>query len=183
MSFFLIWLVDDAFEENIEIKGQGGRGTVRKGCNSGGCGGGEGAEGDMDGVKEVAALSDADYPASSGAEMCFPRSQTRGPPNPSGWLRCGPHARVGSALVGCDGLPKLDAISFRIGNPAKLSEVIAFAFWIDGDPFVDQTVQHAVQVVHLEIDHCFLGRREVCIVLFEKGEDDLGVLRGGRKRE
>jgi len=33
MSFFLIWLVEDAFEENIEIKGQGvgeqsGRGAI-----------------------------------------------------------------------------------------------------------------------------------------------------------
>ncbi len=58
---------------------------------------------------------------------------------------------VGSASVSCDRLPKLDTISFRIGEPAKLSELIAFAFWIDGDTFVPQTVQHAIQVVHLEI--------------------------------
>jgi hypothetical protein len=90
---------------------------------------------------------------------------------------------VGSASISCDRLPKLDTISFRIGDPAKLSEVIAFAFWIDGDTFVYQTVQHTIQVVHLEIDHCFLCRREVCIVLFEKGEDDLSALRRGRKRE
>jgi len=90
---------------------------------------------------------------------------------------------VGSALVSCDRLPKLDTISFRIGDPAKLSEVIAFTFWIDGDTFVYQTVQHIIQVVHLEIDHCFLCRREVCIVLFEKGENDLSTLRRGRKPE
>jgi hypothetical protein len=82
---------------------------------------------------------------------------------------------VGPALVSCDRLPKLDTISFRIGDPAKLSEVIALAFWIDGDTLVYQTVQHTVQVVHLQIDHRFLRRREVCIVLFEKGEDDLSV--------
>ena len=87
------------------------------------------------------------------------------------------------ASVICGRLPKLDTISFRIGDPAKLSEVIAFAFWIDGDTFVYQTVQHTIQVVHLEIDHCFLCRREVCIVLFEKAEDDVRVLRRGRKRE
>src|ERR1700691_5546436 len=95
-----------------------------------------------------------------------------------------PPAHLGcSALVSCERLPKLDTISFQIGDPAKLSEVIAFAFWIDGDTFAHQTVQHTVQVVHLEIDHCFLCRREVCIVLFEEGEDDLSVLRRGRKRE
>src|SRR5271154_2439115 len=90
---------------------------------------------------------------------------------------------AGSASVSSDRLPKLDTISFRIGDPPKLSEVIAFAFWIDGDTFVDQTVQHTVQVVHLEIDHCFLHRREVCIVLFKKGEDDLSALFRGRIRE
>ena len=73
--------------------------------------------------------------------------------------------RVGSASVSSERLPKLDTISFRIGDPAKLSEVIAFAFWIDGDTFAYQTVQKSVQVVHLEIDHCFLSRREYdCLV-------------------
>lgn len=90
---------------------------------------------------------------------------------------------VGSASIICDRLPKLDTISFRIADPAKLSEVIALAFGIDGDTFLYQTVQHTIQVVHLEIDHCSLCRREVGIVLFEKGEDDLSVLRRGRKRE
>jgi hypothetical protein len=88
-----------------------------------------------------------------------------------------------SALFGCDRLPKLDAVSFRVGDPAEPSEVIAFAFWVDRDAFVCQTVQHSIQVVHLEVDHCFLCQREVCIVLLENGEDDLGVLRRGRKRE
>ena len=80
-----------------------------------------------------------------------------------------------------DRLPKLDAISFRIGDPAELSKVVAFAFWIDGDAFLNQTVQQTVQIVYLEIDHRFLRRREVGIVLFEKGEDDPSLLRGGRK--
>src|SRR5271169_2967754 len=93
-----------------------------------------------------------------------------------------PHP-AGSASLRSERLPKLDTISLRIGDPAKLSEVIAFAFWIDGDAFVYQAVQHTVQVVHLEIDHCFLRRREVWIVLIEKGEDDLSALRRGRKRE
>src|ERR1700722_6305614 len=53
-------------------------------------------------------------------------------------------------------LPKFDTISFRIGDPAKLSEVIAFTFWIDVHPFFCQAVQHTIQVVHLEIDHGFL---------------------------
>ena len=87
-----------------------------------------------------------------------------------------------SALIVCDRLPKLDAISVRIGEPAKLSEVIALAFWIDRDPFSDQTVQNTIQIFDLEIDHCFLCRREVVIVLFEEGKDDLRVLRRGRKR-
>lgn len=87
------------------------------------------------------------------------------------------------ASTSCDGLPKLDTISFWVDAPAELPEVVAFAFWIDRDAFVYQTVQHSIEVIHLEIDHCFLCRREVCIVLFEKGEDDLSVLRRGRKRE
>ena len=64
-------------------------------------------------------------------------------------------------------LPELDAISFRVGEPAKLSEVIGFAFWIDGDTFGYQAVQQTIEVVHLEIEHRFLCRREVCVVLFE----------------
>lgn len=79
-----------------------------------------------------------------------------------------------------DRLPKLDAVSFRVGDPAKLSKIIALAIWIDGDTFACQTVQQTIQVVHLEIDHCFLRRREVVIVLLEKGEDDPSVLRRGR---
>jgi hypothetical protein len=47
-------------------------------------------------------------------------------------------AGAASASFSCNRLPKLDTISFRIGDPAKLSEVIAFAFWIDGDTFVYQ---------------------------------------------
>src|SRR5271154_1044596 len=82
-----------------------------------------------------------------------------------------------------DGLPKLDAISFRIGEPAKLSEVIAFALWIDSDTFGYQTVQQTIQVVHLEIEHGFLCRREIGIVRFEKGEDDVTALLRGRKRK
>ena len=89
---------------------------------------------------------------------------------------------AGSASIRRDRLPKLDTISFWIGAPAELPEIVAFAFWIDRDAFVYQTVQHTIEVIHLEIDHCFLCRREVCIVLFEEGEDDLSVLRRGRKR-
>ena len=65
--------------------------------------------------------------------------------------------RSASASFGCDRLPKLDAVSFGIGDPAELSEVVAFAFWIDGDAFGNQTVEHAIEVVHLEIDHGFLA--------------------------
>jgi hypothetical protein len=83
----------------------------------------------------------------------------------------------------CDRLPKLDTISFWVGEPAKPSEIVAFAFWIDCDTFVYQTVQNSIEVIHQEIDHCFLCRREVCIVLFEKGKHDLSALRRGRKRE
>ena len=91
------------------------------------------------------------------------------------WAACLRHHLV------ADRLPELDAISFGIGDPAELSEVVALAIWIDGDTFGGQTVEHTVQVVHLEIDHGFLRRREVGIVLFEKGEDDPSLLRGGRK--
>src|SRR5947208_1864013 len=79
-------------------------------------------------------------------------------------------------------LPKLDAISFRVAEPAKLSEIIAFAFGIDGDTFGDQTVQHSIEVIHLEIDHGLLCGRKICIVVFEEGEDDPSALRRGRKR-
>jgi len=81
------------------------------------------------------------------------------------WATSGDQSGAASASFSCDRLPKLDTISFRIGDPAKLSEVIAFVFWIDGDTFVYQTVQHTIQVVHLEIDHCFLCRREVCTLI------------------
>jgi hypothetical protein len=81
-----------------------------------------------------------------------------------------------AASFRCDRLPKLDPISFEVGDPAELAEGVAFAFWIDGDAFLYQAIQHSIEVVHLEIDHCFLRRREVCIVWFEKGEDDLRVL-------
>lgn len=77
---------------------------------------------------------------------------------------------VDSASFRRDRLPKLDTISFRVGDPAELSEVIAFALWIDRDAFLDQTIQHTIQVVHLQIDHRFLRLREVGIVLLEKGE-------------
>ena len=40
-----------------------------------------------------------------------------------------------SASFGYGGLAKVDAASFRIGDSAKLSESIAFAFGIGGDTF------------------------------------------------
>jgi transposase InsO family protein len=72
-------------------------------------------------------------------------------------------------------LPKLDTISFRASDPAELAKVIGFALWIDRDAFGYQTVQHSIQVIHLKIEHGFLRRRKVCIVWFEKGEDDLAA--------
>src|SRR5581483_7325150 len=39
--------------------------------------------------------------------------------------------RIGFPSLACERLPKLDTISFRVGDPAKLSEIVAFAFWID----------------------------------------------------
>ena len=81
-----------------------------------------------------------------------------------------------------DRLPKLDAIPFRIGDPAKLPEVVALAIWVDGDAFGDQTIEQTIQVVDLEIEHGFLRRREVGIVVLEKGEDDLGAMGGSGKR-
>jgi len=90
---------------------------------------------------------------------------------------------VGSASVSCDRLPKLDTISLWVGEPAKPSEIVAFASWIDRDTFVYQTVQHSIEVIHLEVDHGFLFPWKVCIILSEEGEDDLSALRRGRKRE
>jgi hypothetical protein len=90
---------------------------------------------------------------------------------------------TGPASFSCDRLPKLDTVSFQVNAPAELSKVIALAFWIDRDPFLYQTVQHSIEVIHLKIDHRFLCRWEVFIVLFEKGEDDLSVLLRCRIRE
>ena len=45
------------------------------------------------------------------------------------------HSIAGFFLVICDRLPKLDAIPLGIGDPAKLPEVVAFAFGINCDPF------------------------------------------------
>jgi hypothetical protein len=78
--------------------------------------------------------------------------------------------RVTSASSG-DGLPKLDTISFWVGEPAKPSKIVTFAVGIDRDAFAYQTVQHSIEVIHLEIDHCFLRRRKVFITLPEEGED------------
>jgi len=88
-----------------------------------------------------------------------------------------------SASTSCDGLPKLDTISFWINEPAKPSKIVAFAFRIDLDAFVYQTVQHSIEVIHLEVDHCVLCRRKVLIILPEEGENNLSALRRGRKRE
>jgi hypothetical protein len=44
-----------------------------------------------------------------------------------------------NALCVSDWLPKLDTISLSVGDPAKLSEIVAFAFWIDRVAFVYQT--------------------------------------------
>ena len=59
----------------------------------------------------------------------------------------------------------------------------SFAFGIDRDTFVYQTVQHSIEVIHLQVDHRFLCRRKVFIILPEEGKDDLSALRRGRKRE
>ena len=88
-----------------------------------------------------------------------------------------------SASTSRDGLPNLDTISFWVGEPAEPSKLVAFAFGIDRDAFVYQTVQHSVEVMHLEVDHRFLCRRKVLIIVSEEGQDDLSALRRGRKRE
>src|SRR5947207_14478687 len=90
---------------------------------------------------------------------------------------------AGSASTSCDGLPKLDTISFWVGEPAEPSKIVAFAFGIDRDTFVYQTVQHSIEVIHLEVDHRFLCCRKVFIILSEEGKDDLSALRRGRKPE
>ena len=88
-----------------------------------------------------------------------------------------------SPLTSYYGLPELDTISFRVGEPAKPSEIVAFAFGIDRDTFGYQTVQHSIEVIHLEVDHRSLCRRKVFIILPEEGKDDLSALRRCRKRE
>src|SRR5580704_3683560 len=93
------------------------------------------------------------------------------------------HTWASSASTSCDGLPKLDTISFWVGEPAEPSKIVAFAFGIDRDTLVYQTVQHSIEVIHLEVDHRFLCRRKVFITLSEEGKDDLSALRRGRKRE
>jgi hypothetical protein len=90
---------------------------------------------------------------------------------------------AGSASITCDGLPKLDTISFRVGEPAELSKIVALAFGIDRDTFGYQTVQHSIEVIHLEVDHRFLCQGKVFIVLPEEGEDNLSAFGRGRKRE
>jgi hypothetical protein len=88
-----------------------------------------------------------------------------------------------SASISRDGLPKLNTVSFWVGKPAEPSKIVAFAFGIDRDTFVCQTVQHPIEVIHLEVDHRFLNQREVFIILPEEGEDNLSALRRGRKSE
>jgi len=58
-----------------------------------------------------------------------------------------------TTLIIGDGLPELDAISFRIGEPPKLPEVVGFAIGIDCDTFAYQAIQHTIEIIHLEIDH------------------------------
>jgi hypothetical protein len=65
----------------------------------------------------------------------------------------------------------------RFRDAAELSKIVAFAFGIDRDTFVFQTVQHSIQVIHSEVDHRFLRWRKVSIILPEEGEDDLSALR------
>src|SRR5215469_3803535 len=90
---------------------------------------------------------------------------------------------VGTTSVISDRLPQLDAISFWVGEPAKLAEIITFAFGIDRDAFVYQTVQHYIEVIDLKIDHRFLCRWKVRILLPEEGQDNLIALLRGGKRE
>ena len=88
-----------------------------------------------------------------------------------------PAIRVSPSSTGRDGLPKLDTISFWVSDPAELSKIVALAFGIHRDTFVYQTVQHSIEVIHLEVDHRFLCRRKVFIILSEDGKDDLSALR------
>jgi hypothetical protein len=77
-----------------------------------------------------------------------------------------------------DRLPKLDAISYRVGDPAKPSEFsVFFAFRINRNTFGDQSIQYSIEVVHLEVDHRLLRERKVVIVLLESGKDYFGMLR------
>src|SRR6476646_6186900 len=85
----------------------------------------------------------------------------------------GTTSRASSVSTSSDRLPKLDAISFWVGEPAELSKIVAVAFGIDRDTFVYQTVQHSIEVIHLEVDHHFLCRRKVFVILSEEGKDDL----------
>jgi len=78
---------------------------------------------------------------------------------------------VGSASIRCDRLPKLNTIPLWIGEPAELPEIAVFTFGIDRDTFVSQAVQHSIEVIHLEVNHCFLCRRKVSIILPEEGKD------------
>src|SRR6516162_4127836 len=80
-------------------------------------------------------------------------------------------------------LPKLHPISFRIDEPAKLSEIVAVAFRIDRDAFRDQPVQNSIQVIHLKVDHYLLCRRKVRVLLFEESEHNLRALLRRRKLE
>jgi hypothetical protein len=90
---------------------------------------------------------------------------------------------ISSASTIYEGLPKLDTISFWVGEPAKPSKIVTFAFGIDRDAFIYQTVEHSIEVIHMKVDHYFLCRRKVLIVLPEESEDHLSALRQGWKRE
>ena len=54
---------------------------------------------------------------------------------------------AGSVSTRCDRLPKLNPISFWIGEPAELPEIVVFTFRIDGDTFVSQAAQHSIEVI------------------------------------
>ncbi len=81
--------------------------------------------------------------------------------------------------VSADGLPEFNAVTFGVGEPAELAEVVAVALGIDVDAGGDQAVEQGIEIVHLEIEHGFLRGREVVAVLLEEGKDD-ARLRGRR---
>src|SRR5205823_7695695 len=98
------------------------------------------------------------------------------------------HRRRGlRSLIDLRGLPQLDPISFRVGDPGEPTVLVVLPLRHDRNSFPPKRREHGVQVLHAVVDH---ERRAVAEVLRVGGEDgpdrvpfDLAVLPAAPREE